>query len=99
MAALSTAERNRAARIIARRIYRNSTAALTHADIFAAVGAEDDAFERVPTLLPNQLQSVALNLNAVLPEPFKSTATVAQKSVLLAVWAGVKYGELSMGGE
>jgi hypothetical protein len=101
MAALSTSERNRAARIWARRVYaeEGATAALSHANIAAAVAALDDAFEGLPTALPNQGQSVALNLNAVLPEPFKGTATTAQKSTLLAVWAGVKYGYIPAGGE
>lgn len=99
MAALSTPERNRAARLIARKIYRTNTATLSHADILAAVGAVDDAMEGLPASLPNQAQSVALNLNTALPEPFKGTATTAQKSVLLGVWAGVKYGEMPTGGE
>ena len=96
MAALSAAERNRAARLLAKTIYVDAltTASLNHSDILAAIAATDDAMEGLPPALPNQAQSVALNLNTSLSEPFKSTATVSQKSLLLGIWAGVKYGVL-----
>lgn len=100
MAAMSTADRNKAARIFARRVFdADNVADLTHADILAAVGAIDDAFEDVPTALPNQAQSVANNLNLSLPDPFKATADVDEKAALLAIWAGVKYGYITSGGD
>lgn len=96
MAAISTPEKNRCARVLANRIFVEAvaTATLTHDDLVAAVGAVDAMMEGLPTALGNQSQSIALNINAGLPDPFKSTATVSQKSALVAVWAGVKYGLL-----
>lgn len=98
MAALSQAEQNRVARLWARDNYSAITAGLTHADVLAAVSALDAAMEAAPTALPNQGQSVALNFNAVLPDPFKTTATTPQKSSLIAYWVGVKYGAIPSGG-
>lgn len=99
MAVMSDADRAKSARVFARRVYSNDACNLSHADILAAVVALDAAFEDVPTNLPNQAQSVANNLNILLPDPFKATANVTQKATLLAVWAGVKYGFITSGGD
>ena len=99
MAAMTEQEIRKAARHLAKRIFvePNATATFTVSDMIAAVTAVDGAFEGTPAQLPNQAQSVANNLNIVLPQPFKADATVEQKSTLLAVWAGVKYGYLTNG--
>lgn len=99
MAVMSDADRNKAARILGRKLYNGTVANCNHADLLAAVMVIDDAMEAVPTGLPNQAQSIALNLNAILPDPFKATATQPQKATLLAVWAGVKYGLITTGGD
>ena len=96
MAAMSDADKNRAARILGKRIFvdANANATMTHTELVAAVSAIDGAMEGTPAQLPNQTQNITNNLNIALPEPFKTTAQVDQKSALLAVWAGVKYGLL-----
>lgn len=97
MAAMSAADIAKAARIYARQV-NGIAISVNHDDIVAAVTALDNAFEGLPTALPNQAQSVALNMNAVLPDPYKSAASTPQKSALLAIWAGVKYGWITSGG-
>lgn len=94
MAALSSTDQQRAARLLARTLFHVQTATVHHSDLVAAVAAVDGAMEGLPAALPNPTQSVAVNLNTSLPEPVKSTLTTTQKSILLAVWAGVKYGTL-----
>lgn len=94
MALMSASDRARAARILTVEIYvrPNSIAIMNYDALLAAIGAIDDAMEGTPASMPNQGQSVALNLNAMLSEPFKSTASPAQKSTALGIWAQVKYG-------
>ncbi len=96
MASMSTADRNKAARITADQIFGKTgdTATLNLADILAAVISQDDALEGLPTALPNVLLSLAQNLNLVLPDPFKTTATQSQKAAMFAITVGVKYGYL-----
>jgi hypothetical protein len=93
---MSTDERARAARMLGRKIFEEAlaTATLDLTALIAAVAAVDNAQADTPAAMPNQGSSVALNLNALLPEPFKTVASTPQKSALLAITAGVKYGLL-----
>lgn len=100
MAALSDTDRAKAARIVGRKWNEaDNSATLTHADYLAAVGAVDDAFEGTAAQLPGTAgQLIAVRINAALPAPF-SGASLTLKSLLLAVWAGVKYGLVTTGGD
>lgn len=99
MAAMNDANKAKIARIFARRIYNVATSNLAHDNIVAAATALDNALEGLPAALPNAMQSVVVNLNLVLPDPFKTTATIPQKSAFLAILMGVKYGYITTGGE
>lgn len=100
MAAMSDVDRHKAARIIGRQwTAAGNVATVTHADLFAAVGAIDDAMEGTAANLPGTGgQSIAVRLNASLPSPVSGTA-VAFRSLLVAVWVGVKYGFVTSGGD
>lgn len=80
----------------ARKTYgeENATATMNASDIQAAVQDIDDAMEDVPTNLPSQGSSIAVNLNQSLPEPFATEATTAGKGLLVGLWASVKYGAI-----
>lgn len=85
--ALTTQDREDASRRFALREFVEArlTATLSHADIRAAIIAVDDFFDAtVAALALNPVQTVLGNLNARLPDPFKSTATVAQKATLVS---------------
>lgn len=100
MAVMSDSDRAKAARALARRIYAGGSANCHHTDLLAAVGAIDDAFEGTAANLPGTAgQTIAVRLNQALPNPFGSNATLEQKAALLAVWAGVKYGIITNGGD
>lgn len=86
--ALTVQDRDDAARRFALRefVEARSIAALSHADIQAAAVAVDDFFDAtVVSLTLTPTQTILQNLNARLPEPFKSTATVAQKATLVSM--------------
>jgi hypothetical protein len=100
MAVMSDADRNKAARIIARKwVEDGNTANFHHGDYVAAVGALDDAFENTAANLPGTAgQTIAVRLNAALPSPF-SGATQSHKSLLAGVTLGIKYGFVTSGGD
>lgn len=99
MAVMSDADRNKAARIVARQWAQDNTATVTHADYLAAVAAMDDALEGPASALNGTSgQALAVRLNAALPDPF-SGVSQPLKSLLFAVTIGVKYGYLSAGGD
>lgn len=99
MAAMSDVDRAKAARIICRRWGLSNIATVTQADVLAAVAAVDNTFEGTVASLPGTAgQSVIVRVNASLPAPF-SGVSVEMKSLLLAVWAGVKYGLIDSGGD
>ena len=100
MAVMSDPDRNKAARITARQWSASGNiATVGHADYLAAVGAIDDAFEATVATLPGTAgQSIAVRLNAAFPAPF-SAVSVSLKSLLVAVWVGVKYGFVTTGGD
>jgi hypothetical protein len=71
------------------------TATLSHADIKAAVDAFDNALDgNQNTLGFSNTASLLANLNNILPLPFRTTATAAQKAVLLS-YVLLKRGGLS----
>lgn len=93
MAAMTTQEKETAARWVARHLFSDGTiASVNLTDLIAAVGAIDGAFEALPTALPNQLATVAANFNQSLPEPVKSALSTPKKGVLFVVTTVVKYG-------
>lgn len=96
MALMSAADKAKAARWLGNKLYveGGATANLHHDDLVAAIDAIDGAMDGLPPALPNQAQSITLNLNTALPEPFKGTATTPQKSWAVIAWAGVKYGSI-----
>jgi len=96
MAAMSNADKAKAARFLGARIYveAGATANMNGSDLFAAIGAIDGVMESLPPALGNQAQTVAQNINSALPEPFKSTATTQQKSFAVIMWCRVKHGDL-----
>ena len=63
--------------------WREVTGAFGRQDLRAAVDAIDDYFG-----------TNAAAINAALPEPFKSEATIPQKALLLMRVAGERYGVL-----
>jgi len=75
MAVLSDADRKIAAREFIRQTFERlaQTAALDTVDIKAAIDAADDWAD-----------ANAASFNTALPVPFRTTATVAQKALLLA---------------
>lgn len=83
MAALSDAERNDATRNLGQRMFIDLgiTANMSTADLKAAIGAMDDFIEA------NQAA-----LNSAFPVPFRTTATISQKALALAVAAMKKGG-------
>jgi hypothetical protein len=76
MAVITDAQRQKCARRTIREIYEFAfqTANLTYADIKAAADASDDWAD-----------TNASAYNTALPVPFRTTATLQQKTVLLAV--------------
>lgn len=100
MAAMSNGERAKAARVYARQVFGSVSANCHHSDILAAVAAFDDAMENTAGNLPGTSgQTVQARLNQALPEPFASSANASQKGLLVAVWAGVKFGTITAGGD
>jgi hypothetical protein len=92
--ALSDPDRLTAARELARRIFPSDvTANLNLDDLKAAIGGIDDVFDMQPNdpALSNSL-TLKQNFLALLPEPFKSTATSQQKAFALMVWAMKEVG-------
>lgn len=91
MAAMSQAEINKAARFAGREIFvkTNATCTINFADLQAAISAIDAKMESLVSTW-TQAQTGAQNLNAALPAP-SSSLTLAQKAILLAAWAIVKY--------
>ena len=90
---MSEDDRDRAARILGRRIYKGITANLGTDDLRAAVVAVDDGLETIVSTF-QQTDTVEVALNKLLPDPFKITATQAQKGEALGITAGVKYGSI-----
>lgn len=89
---MSEADRTATARQLAKDIFVsiNDTATLSTADLKAAVDAIDDTFDAVMSTL-DTTKTIEGALKAALPEPFKSTSTVAQKGAILAAVAIKKY--------
>ena len=85
MAILSDADREAAMRRFVARLFvePNNTAILTSTDVKAAVVAIDNWIDGA---------AVQTTINAQFPEPFKSTATGAQKAAVLAVVAAHRAG-------
>ena len=84
---ISELERQRASRGWGRKAFEeeNQTATLNLNQIKAAVDAFDSALDSQQNTLGFVNQATLLaNLNNLLPEPFKSTATPMQKALLLA---------------
>jgi hypothetical protein len=99
---MSDADRNRAARIVARHIYGpgGATAVCHHGDLLAAVIALDGALEGTAGSLPGTAgQSLAARLNQTLPEPAISNLSTSEKALLFGIMAGVKYGWITSGGD
>lgn len=62
-----------------------NTATLSHADVKAAVDAFDTAVDATQSALGfSSTATLLTNLNNILPLPFRTTATAAQKAVLLS---------------
>lgn len=101
MAVLSTADRNRVARLWARTVYGPSgggvgvTATLTGAQIRTAVDNLDNAFE---TSANTGANTIAVFLNNALGATFTNATTVAQRSTLLNVYSAIKWGGEPGGG-
>lgn len=95
MAVLSTADRNRVARLWARTVYVPNgggvgiTATLTQAQIRTAVDNLDNAFE---TTANTGASTVAQFLNTSLGATFNNATTVAQRATLLNCLALIKWG-------
>lgn len=88
MADLTNSQRIKCGRAFALRAYQelNSTANLTKDDIKAAVDATDDWID------DNQA-----SFNTALPNPFKTTATLDQKTILFVIVALERAGLLTQG--
>ena len=95
MATMSDADQYVAIRAALHKMYdeAGATANLNLADAKAALAYIDRFMQgdTVATLTTateiDVTKTVAVNLNANLPEPFKSNATLAQKGLLMAYWA------------
>ena len=91
--AMSEADRVDATRQLARKIFveAKATATFSTADLKAAIDAIDDGFD---SLVSSHLSTdtIEVALNKLLPQPFKSNATVVEKSLLVAVTATKRYG-------
>lgn len=74
------------ARELARRLYANATANLSHDDLVAAISAIDSVMDGPPPT-PGQVPTVRQHLLASLPEPFKTRSTPQHKALALALWA------------
>lgn len=102
MAVMSDADRSKAARIVARKLYGElgQPGTCMHTDILNGVIAFDVALEGTAESLPGSgAQSIALRLNQTLPEPVATQFSVADKAVLFGVTIGVKYGWIVSGGD
>ncbi len=81
--AMTDADREIATRAMIQLMFVSAkiTANMSFADVKAAISAIDDLLDvNVSTL--TQAQTIPQNMNAVLPEPFKSTATLSQKALV-----------------
>jgi hypothetical protein len=98
MAAMSTADREAAARALALALFSDDIADFNHTDLTAAVGSLDDALEAsINDYLTTDnpavgTDSLAVAINKQLPEPFKSQATNLQKSLAFSYTVLQKYG-------
>src|SRR5262245_49922817 len=100
MAAMSDADKNKCARIFARQVYGSNGANCNHTDLFNAFDYFDDAMENTADNLPGTAgQTCQARLNLTLTDPVATNATVAQKGTLVAIWAGVKFGFITSGGD
>ena len=91
--AMSDADRRTAARHLARQMFvvAEKTANMNLDDLFAAIGAIDDFFVGLASDLTGA-QTVEVNLNNALPQPFKGTATIGEKALALTSWAEKRGG-------
>lgn len=83
--AISDNERRDCARKLILKIFVevNSRATLSFEDIKAAIDSIDDSFDALASEF-TQNRSIEFNFNSRLPEPFRSTASVEQKSLAVA---------------
>lgn len=93
--AMTDADRQQSARALAKALWKDGalTANMHLGDLKNAVVAVDQGLD---SLVGSHLatDTIEVALNKLLPEPFKSTATVAQKGLLLAYVAMKRYGVL-----
>lgn len=91
---LSDSDRQSVTRTLIQKMFveAGATATLSTADIKAAIDSIDDTFNAAASTL-TQGQTVVQNINARLPEPFKGTATTAQKALAVA-YVAMKIGGL-----
>lgn len=92
--ALIAADRQDAARQLARKLFVETTATanLSLTDIRAAIDSVDDTFDALASALAGTA-TVQQNVNIRLPEPFKTTATAGQKASIVA-YVAMKRGGL-----
>lgn len=87
--ALTPEQVTAAATRLARDIFgtRGATGHTHSDDLEATIQAIDDTMNQAVNTLGSQTQSMRVNLNQALPEPFKSRSTLIEKGLAIAEWA------------